>query len=159
MASNLAHLGFIYWHIIQATGKSPSLQVCCKGCIYYYICMKFVNFTYLSRTASLTIDYIGGLLSVARYAPNVIATSMDHSMITWLLVATCSPHCVKNPYLVAKIIEVLFVLNPGFNPHTEDLYNRVLSHPISETHLPSCLMKFYTGMWFLICSKVRIPSE
>ncbi|XP_054268263.1 ubiquitin conjugation factor E4 B [Macrosteles quadrilineatus] len=86
------------------------------------------------------------LLFALSYCPNVIATSMDRSMITWLLVATCSPHCIKNPYLVAKIIEVLFVLNPGFNPHTEELYNRVLSHPISETHLPSCLMKFYTDV-------------
>ncbi|XP_046673336.1 ubiquitin conjugation factor E4 B isoform X1 [Homalodisca vitripennis] len=86
------------------------------------------------------------LLFALQFVPGVIATSMDHSMITWLLVAVCSPHCIKNPYLVAKIIEVLFVLNPGIQAHTEDLYSRVMAHPISEHHLPSCLMKFYTDV-------------
>lgn len=70
---------------------------------------------------------------------------MENTMITWLLVAVCSPHCLKNPYLVAKIIEVLFVLNPGIQAHTEELYSRVMTHPIAELYLSSCLMKFYTG--------------
>lgn len=38
---------------------------------------------------------------------------MDNSLITWLLVVVCTPHCIRNPYLIAKIIEVLFVINPS----------------------------------------------
>lgn len=38
---------------------------------------------------------------------------MDNSLITWLLVVVCTPHCIRNPYLIAKIIEVLFVINPN----------------------------------------------
>lgn len=38
---------------------------------------------------------------------------MDNSLVTWLLVVVCTPHCIRNPYLIAKIIEVLFVINPN----------------------------------------------
>lgn len=38
---------------------------------------------------------------------------MDNSLITWLLVVVCTPHCIRNPYLIAKIIEVIFVINPN----------------------------------------------
>lgn len=38
---------------------------------------------------------------------------VDNSLITWLLVVICTPHCVRNPYLIAKIVEVLFVINPS----------------------------------------------
>lgn len=80
-----------------------------------------------------------------RFTPGVVADCTEDSLITWLLVAVCSPQCIKNPYMVAKIIEVLFVINPGIQSRTEQLHARVMAHPISEMHLPSCLMKFYTG--------------
>lgn len=73
---------------------------------------------------------------------------MEDSLITWLLVAICSPQCIKNPYMVAKMIEVLFVINPGIQARTEVLHLRVMAHPIAAMHLPSCLMKFYTGETF-----------
>lgn len=81
-----------------------------------------------------------------RFRPEVVATSAEDVLITWLLVATCSPHCIKNPYLVAKIIEVMFVLNPGIQPRTEVLHDRLMSHTLSEHNLPAALMKFYTDV-------------
>ncbi|CAH0393834.1 unnamed protein product [Bemisia tabaci] len=86
------------------------------------------------------------LLFLLQYMPNLVLESMEDGMITWLLVIVCAPHAIKNPYLVAKIIEVLFVVNPGFLAHTETLYNRIMAHPVSERHLPSFLMKFYTDV-------------
>ena len=47
--------------------------------------------------------------------------------------------------LVAKIVEVLFVINPSVQERTQELFLRCMSHPISEEHLPSALMNFYTG--------------
>ncbi|PNF25093.1 hypothetical protein B7P43_G02009 [Cryptotermes secundus] len=85
------------------------------------------------------------LLFVLQFTPGVVADCTEDSLITWLLVVVCSPQCIKNPYMVAKIIEVLFVINPGIQSRTEQLHARVMAHPISEMHLPSCLMKFYTG--------------
>ena len=92
---------------------------------------------------------------IYRFSPGVVADCMEDSLITWLLVAACSPHCIKNPYLVAKIIEVLFVINPGIQSRTEQLHSRVMAHPISEMHLPSCLMKFYTGVQNITYSRGR----
>lgn len=86
------------------------------------------------------------LLFALQFCPSVAADCMEDSLICWLLVVVCAPHCIRNPYLVAKIIEVLFVINPGIQSRTENLHSRVMSHPISITYLPSYLMKFYTDV-------------
>lgn len=91
-------------------------------------------------------DIADFLLFALQYMPGVAAESMEDPLITWLLVTICSPQYIKNPYLVAKIIEVLFVLNPGIQTRTEVLHNRVMAHPISEQYLSSFLMKFYTDV-------------
>uniref|UniRef100_A0A1B6DV73 Ubiquitin conjugation factor E4 B n=1 Tax=Clastoptera arizonana TaxID=38151 RepID=A0A1B6DV73_9HEMI len=86
------------------------------------------------------------LLFALQFVPVVITENMDDSMISWLLVTICTPQCIKNPYLVAKIIEVLFVLNPGIHASVDVLHAKIMSHPISEQYLPSFLMKFYTDV-------------
>ena len=86
------------------------------------------------------------LLFTLQFSPAVAADCMEDSLITWLLFAVCAPHSIRNPYLVAKIIEVLYVINPGIQSRTENLHLRVMAHPISTTHLPSYLMKFYTDV-------------
>lgn len=67
-------------------------------------------------------------------------------MITFLLVMICASHSIKNPYLVAKIVEVVFMINPQVQNRTEYMYSRIMAHPISHTALPSALMKFYTDV-------------
>lgn len=69
---------------------------------------------------------------------------MENSLITWLLVTICSSSMIKNPYLVAKLVEVVFVIIPTIQPRCEMLYMRFMNHPISQSLLPSALMKFYT---------------
>ncbi|KAG7198729.1 hypothetical protein KM043_001720 [Ampulex compressa] len=86
------------------------------------------------------------LLFALQFKPAVVASNMDNSLITWLLVVVCTPHCIRNPYLIAKIIEVLFVINPSVQGRTESLHNQVMAHPISKTFLASYLMKFYTDV-------------
>lgn len=56
-----------------------------------------------------------------------MANNVDNSLVTWLLVVVCTPHCIRNPYLIAKIIEVLFVINPSIQvTHVcEENYNSV----------------------------------
>jgi len=39
--------------------------------------------------------------------------NVDQNLMTFILTAVCSPTHFKNPYLVAKIIEILFVINPS----------------------------------------------
>lgn len=86
------------------------------------------------------------LLFTLQFSPGVVANNMDNSLITWLLVVICSPHCIRNPYLIAKMIEVLFVINPSVQGRTETLHDQVMAHPISKTFLASYLMKFYTDV-------------
>lgn len=83
---------------------------------------------------------------ILRYSSKVITENMEESMITWLLVTACSSHLIKNPYLVAKIIEVIFIINPMVQNRTEHLYGRFMNHPVSHRVLPSSLMKFYTDV-------------
>ena len=53
------------------------------------------------------------LLFTLQFSPGVVVNNLDNSLITWLLVVVCTPHCIRNPYLIAKVIEVLFVINPS----------------------------------------------
>lgn len=47
---------------------------------------------------------------------------VDHSIITWLLTSVCALQCIKNPYVTAKLIEVLFVVSPSIQPNTTVYY-------------------------------------
>lgn len=71
-------------------------------------------------------------------------TLFDDSIITWILTCVCAPQCIKNPYVTAKLVEVLFVISPqntglqisvsieantGFQLHLESkLHNLNLGH-------------------------------
>ena len=89
-------------------------------------------------------DIADFLLFALQYFPLVVVEHMDQNLMTFLLTALCSPTHFKNPYLVSKLVEVLFVINPSVQDRTDTLFMRVMSHPISEEHLPSSLMTFYT---------------
>lgn len=49
---------------------------------------------------------------------------VDHSIITWLLTSVCAVQCIKNPYVTAKLIEVMFVVSPSIQPNSS-VYNAV----------------------------------
>lgn len=88
----------------------------------------------------------------------MIADNTEDTLITWLLVTVCSSNMIKNPYLVAKLIEVIFVIIPSIQPRCEPMYNRLMSHHISCTMLPSSLMKFYTDVRFVYFTKKKLFS-
>ncbi|XP_015363306.1 PREDICTED: ubiquitin conjugation factor E4 B [Diuraphis noxia] len=101
--------------------------------------------TILAATPEWFVEDIADfLLFILQYAPKAIEFKFFDKLLTWILVCICSPAAFKNPYLIAKLIEVLFVLNPSIQPKTEVLNNMMMSHPLSISHLPSALMKFYT---------------
>jgi len=86
------------------------------------------------------------LLLSLQHLPHIVARSMDTIVMTWLLMLVCSAHCFNNPYLVAKLVEVLFMMNPSVQPRTDPLHDRLLTHSISQTALPPSLMKFYADV-------------
>jgi len=89
-------------------------------------------------------DLADFLLFGLQFLPQVVSVNLDHTLITWLLVSVCHPNHFSNPYLVSKLIEVLFVVNPAVQEKTADLYSKIMAHPVCEEHLPSALMRFYT---------------
>lgn len=55
------------------------------------------------------------ILFAMQTAPEEVRVCIDHSIITWILTCVCAPHCIKNPYVVAKLVEVLFVFSLNNN--------------------------------------------
>lgn len=47
---------------------------------------------------------------------------------------------------MAKLVEVLFVLQPSIQPKTEQVNNELLMSDVAINNLVPSLMKFYTGM-------------
>ncbi|XP_071535625.1 ubiquitin conjugation factor E4 B-like [Panulirus ornatus] len=83
------------------------------------------------------------LLFTLQYVPKVPIKHLEDPIITMAIVLVCSPSHIKNPYLTAKLVEMLFMLTPSVQQHADSLHQRVLHHPLAG-HLPVALMKFYT---------------
>ncbi|CAB3230739.1 unnamed protein product [Arctia plantaginis] len=86
------------------------------------------------------------MLFAVQYVPQIVADYIEDPIITWLLSAICNSRLFKNPYLVAKIVEVLFVINLSVPLKLKNVYEKFMDHPMSQTSLPSALMKFYTDI-------------
>ncbi|XP_014229412.1 ubiquitin conjugation factor E4 B [Trichogramma pretiosum] len=86
------------------------------------------------------------LLFSLQHATTTLVTYTDTVMITWLLVTICAQDYIRNPYLIAKLIEVLFMIVGSVNGRTDTLQKQIMSHPLSSMILAPNLMKFYTDV-------------
>ncbi|XP_013180036.1 PREDICTED: ubiquitin conjugation factor E4 B-like [Papilio xuthus] len=91
-------------------------------------------------------DIADFMLFAVQYVPQIVADYIEEPVVTWLLTAVCNSRLLKNPYLVAKIVEVLFVINLSIPLKLKNVYERFMDHPMSQTSLPSALMRFYTDI-------------
>lgn len=91
-------------------------------------------------------DMADFLLFTVQYAPQVVETSAADHLIQFIIAFVCSATYVSNPYLVAKMIEVMFVSSSAVNNYTGAFNQRILSHPLAQQHLARALMKFYTDV-------------
>lgn len=81
----------------------------------------------------------------SRAMPTVLEDPCIDVLIRLLIVFVCSNKYVNNPYLVAKLVEVMFYFNPSVQPRMESLHEKLLLHDLSRQHLAPALMQFYTG--------------
>ncbi|XP_040567743.1 ubiquitin conjugation factor E4 B [Lepeophtheirus salmonis] len=89
-------------------------------------------------------DMADFLLFALHYFPHAVVKNFDPTTLSFLLAVVCTPNYFTNPYLVSKVIEVFFIINPSIQEVTRELYVKFISHPFTEEFLPSALMKFYT---------------
>ncbi|XP_061592345.1 ubiquitin conjugation factor E4 B isoform X2 [Cololabis saira] len=86
------------------------------------------------------------LLFVVQYSPQVLYEPCIGDIVTFLVVFICNQSYIRNPYLIAKLVEVLFVTNPAVQPRTQRFSEMMENHPLSVKHLVPALMKFYTDV-------------
>ncbi|XP_075897787.1 ubiquitin conjugation factor E4 B isoform X1 [Nelusetta ayraudi] len=86
------------------------------------------------------------LLFIVQYSPQVLYEPCVQDIVTFLVVFICSQNYIRNPYLIAKLVEVLFVTNPAVQPRTQRFSEMMENHPLSVKQLVPALMKFYTDV-------------
>lgn len=91
-------------------------------------------------------------LAPPRYSPQVLYEPCTQDIVMFLVVMLCNQNYIRNPYLVAKLVEVMFMTNPSVQPRTQKFFEMIENHPLSTKLLVPSLMKFYTG-------KSPVPAE
>lgn len=78
----------------------------------------------------------------------------------FLVVMLCNQNYIRNPYLVAKLVEVMFMTNPAVQPRTQKFFEMIENHPLSTKLLVPSLMKFYTGKCrILVLSQAAVHNS
>ncbi|XP_075459667.1 ubiquitin conjugation factor E4 B isoform X2 [Ascaphus truei] len=86
------------------------------------------------------------LFFIVQYAPQVLFEPCTQDVATFLVILLCNQNYIRNPYLVAKLVEVMFVTNPAIQHRTQKFFELIESHPLSTKLLVPSLMKFYTDV-------------
>ncbi|KAG8434802.1 hypothetical protein GDO86_012957 [Hymenochirus boettgeri] len=86
------------------------------------------------------------LFFVVQYAPQVLFEPCTQDIATFLVVLLCNQNYIRNPYLFAKLVEVMFVTNPTVQHRTQKFFEIIENHPLSTKLLVPSLMKFYTDV-------------
>ncbi|XP_062871125.1 ubiquitin conjugation factor E4 B isoform X1 [Trichomycterus rosablanca] len=86
------------------------------------------------------------MLFIVQYSPQVLYEPCTQDIVTFLVVFICSQNYIRNPYLIAKLVEVLFVTNPAVQPRTQRFFEMIENHSLSINQLVPALMKFYTDV-------------
>lgn len=111
----------------------------------FLLCSEFHSFP--MNNTKLFTNFPAHLFNVSfrRYSPQVLFEPCVQDIVAFLVVFICSQNYIRNPYLIAKLVEVLFVTNPAVQPRTQRFFEMMENHPLSVKQLVPALMKFYTG--------------
>ncbi|CAG8708529.1 9385_t:CDS:10, partial [Acaulospora morrowiae] len=81
-------------------------------------------------------------LFISRYVPKVALTSSRDELVIFIITFLNSSTYIKNPYLKAKLVEILFHYTL-YGENEGGIGAILLTHPISLNHLMPSLMQFY----------------
>ena len=82
---------------------------------------------------------------VYRFSPSTIHDPSFNQIVTFILLIVCTPHYFKNPYLLAKVVEIIFIMTPGIIPGEGNTLDMFMSHPLASGQLPMALINLYIG--------------
>ena len=85
-----------------------------------------------------------------RFSPQTINDPSFNHIVAFILLIVCTPHYFKNPYLLTKVIEVMFIMTPGITPGEDNMLDMFLSHPLAAGQLAKSLINIYIGEWWIV---------
>jgi ubiquitin conjugation factor E4 B len=91
-------------------------------------------------------DIVELVLFIIQMYPAALNEPCLDDLWTLVIVMVCSAHYVSNRYLIAKLIEMMFIINPRVQPQLQRLSDQLLLHPLAFDHLVPSLMKFYADV-------------
>jgi len=91
-------------------------------------------------------DIVEFLLFIDIHAPHILDDPCVEDFVPFLIVMLCSYNYIANPYLAAKLIEIVFAVDPTVQPRARKFYDIVVSNPVGEIHMAPALMKFYVDV-------------
>ncbi|PVD36627.1 hypothetical protein C0Q70_03613 [Pomacea canaliculata] len=92
-------------------------------------------------------DIADYLLFVLQFSPEVLVADPGMGdVLQLLIVMICSQNYIRNPYLVAKLVEVIFVMQPVVQPKAGKINQAFLMHELALTFLTPSLMQFYVDV-------------
>jgi ubiquitin conjugation factor E4 B len=93
-------------------------------------------------------DIADFIVFILRFIPSVLDKVYMRDITNLLvLLVSCSNKFITNPYLVAKLIEVMYSMTPGHtHPNASKMMDMILSCPVGCKHLAPALMKFFSDV-------------
>ncbi|CBY43786.1 unnamed protein product [Oikopleura dioica] len=92
--------------------------------------------------------FIEDFIEFAIFISTMLTVSKEHPEFTeFVTISATSPSYYRNPYLVAKFIELIFNLHPSHNTANDPIcFNGIVQHEFSKKRLAAVLMKFYSDV-------------
>lgn len=91
-------------------------------------------------------DIADFLLFLIQNLPAVVEENTTDHMIRFLIVFINNSHVCLNPYVIAKLIEFLFIASPRLQAVSEQFHHRLYNNPLAENFLSCALMRFYVNV-------------
>ncbi|PCH40023.1 hypothetical protein WOLCODRAFT_88418 [Wolfiporia cocos MD-104 SS10] len=88
-------------------------------------------------------DVVDYQLYVIRQAPDTLDLTGRNEILIWCLTFLTSTWYIKNPFLKAKLIEVLFYASLSWPGHRATFVTTLNTHSMALKHLVPALMRFY----------------
>ena len=108
---------------------------------------KLPNNDLLDTLPEFILDDIADvLIQSSRFRINLLGNVNLAPVCQLIQVCVCHPHFFRNPYLVSKLIEVIYMHSPDVQGTSTPLFEKIITPASSEQFLLPALLDFYTDV-------------